>query len=57
MVVEGLSTCKAAYDLSKEYKVAMPITEKIYQVIYEGKDPKVAVKELMTRDLKEEDYY
>ncbi|MGB2629884.1 MAG: NAD(P)H-dependent glycerol-3-phosphate dehydrogenase [Candidatus Omnitrophota bacterium] len=56
MVVEGLSTCKAAYDLSKKYEVEMPITEKIYQVIYEGKDPKVAVKELMTRDLKEENH-
>jgi glycerol-3-phosphate dehydrogenase (NAD(P)+) len=56
MVVEGLATCKAAYELSKKYKVEMPITEKIYEVIYEKKDPRVAVKELMTRDLKEENH-
>jgi glycerol-3-phosphate dehydrogenase (NAD(P)+) len=56
MVVEGLATCKAAYELSQKYKVEMPITEKIYEVIYTGKDPKVAVKELMTREPKEENY-
>ncbi|MGB2661449.1 MAG: glycerol-3-phosphate dehydrogenase, partial [Candidatus Omnitrophota bacterium] len=33
-----------------------PITEKIYEVVHEGKDPKVAVKELMTRDLKDENF-
>ena len=54
MVVEGLATCKAAYELSKKYGVEMPITEKIYEVVHEGKDPKEAVRELMTRDLKEE---
>ncbi|MGB3082739.1 MAG: NAD(P)H-dependent glycerol-3-phosphate dehydrogenase [Candidatus Omnitrophota bacterium] len=56
MVVEGLATCKAAYELSKKYEVVMPITEKIYEVVHEGKDPKVAVKELMTRDLKDENF-
>ena len=56
MAVEGMATSKAAYELSKKYSVNMPITENIYQIIYEGKDPKVAVGELMTRDLKDEDY-
>ena len=57
MVVEGTWTAKAAFELSEKYKCEMPITKKIYQVIYENKDPKIAVKELMTRDLKEETQY
>lgn len=55
MVVEGLDTVKSAYDLSKKHNVEMPITEKIYKVLYENESPREAVKELMTRGLKEED--
>ena len=54
MVVEGLSTCKSAYNLSQKFNVEMPITEKIYEIIYKGKNPAVAVHELMTRDPKKE---
>jgi len=54
MVVEGLSTSKSAYNLSRKFKVEMPITEKVYEIIYEGKDPVSAVRELMTRGPKEE---
>ena len=56
MVVEGVLTCKSAYQLSKKYDVDMPIVEKVYEVLYENKSPGLAVEELMTRDLKEEDY-
>ncbi|RKY43154.1 MAG: glycerol-3-phosphate dehydrogenase [Candidatus Makaraimicrobium thalassicum] len=56
MVVEGMATCRSAYALAKEYSVEMPITQKVYEVLYEGTDPGVAVRELMTRDPKEEDY-
>jgi glycerol-3-phosphate dehydrogenase (NAD(P)+) len=56
MVVEGLDTCKSACELAKKYNVEMPITQKVYEVLYEGKDPGTAVKELMTRSPKEEDY-
>ncbi len=56
MVVEGLATAKSGNDLAKKYSVEMPITKKIYEIVYEGKDPALAVKELMTRDPKEEDY-
>jgi len=34
--------------------VEMPITEQVYQILYEGKRPKDAVKELMSRKLKME---
>lgn len=54
MVVEGVSTAEAAYELSKRYNVEMPIVEQIYKVINEGKNPSDAVRELMTRALKPE---
>lgn len=54
MVVEGVNTAKSAYKLAKKYGVEMPITEQIYSVIYEGKNPKQAVRELMTRPPKVE---
>ncbi len=50
MVVEGVNAARAAYDLSKKYDVAMPITEEAYKVLFEGKDAKQAVIDLMTRD-------
>lgn len=54
MVVEGVATAKSAHDLSKKYNVEMPITEEIYKVLYENKDPKKAVHDLMTRSPKNE---
>ncbi|MCK4462721.1 MAG: NAD(P)-dependent glycerol-3-phosphate dehydrogenase [Candidatus Omnitrophica bacterium] len=54
MVIEGVATTKSAYELAKKYKVEMPITEQIYQVLYKGKNPKEAVRELMTRAPKSE---
>lgn len=50
MVVEGVKTAKAAYELSKKYGVTMPITEEIYKVLYNGADVKNAVVKLMLRD-------
>lgn len=50
MVVEGVKTCKAAYLLAKELGIEMPITSKLYTILFEGKDPDKAVKELMLRD-------
>ena len=54
MVVEGVATAKSAYELAKKYKVEMPIASEIYKVLYEGKDPKIAVHDLMTRSPKAE---
>lgn len=53
-VAEGVKTAKAARDLAKKYTVEMPIVDEVYQLLYEGKDPKLAVKDLMTRELKGE---
>lgn len=54
MVVEGIKTTSAAYELSKKYGVEMPITEKLYEVLFKGKNPKYAVLELMTREKTQE---
>lgn len=54
MVAEGVPTTKSAYALSLKYKVDMPITREVYDVLYKNKSPLKAVKDLMTREMKEE---
>ena len=54
MVPEGVTTTRSAYELSKKFAIEMPITEKIYEVLYKNKEPKAAVAELMKRSLKAE---
>lgn len=56
MVVEGAKACKAFYELKDKIDVDMPITDTLYKVLFEGKDPKYGVYELMTRDKKQESY-
>lgn len=50
MVIEGVATTKAATELAAQRHVSMPITEAIYQVLYENKDINQAIKELMRRE-------
>ena len=57
MVVEGVATAKSAHDLALKYKVEMPIVAEIYSVLYENKDPKKAVRDLMTRASRMEGEY
>jgi len=54
MVAEGVATTRSVYLLAKKLQVEMPIVEKVYQVLYEDIDPRQAIIELMTRDLKAE---
>jgi glycerol-3-phosphate dehydrogenase (NAD(P)+) len=54
MVAEGIPTTKSAHALSLKYKVEMPITREVYAVIYKNKSPLKAVRDLMTREKKEE---
>ena len=54
MVVEGVYTSVSALQLSQELGVPMPITETVYQLIYEGLKPQDSVKRLMSRAIKEE---
>ena len=53
-VVEGVYSAKAAMKLAKEYKVQLPIIEQVNHILFEGKNPAQAVKELMLRDKKSE---
>ena len=56
MVVEGINTTKAAYELAKKHGVEMPIVDAAYKVLYMGGDPKEAVTNLMLRDKKNEKF-
>lgn len=52
--VEGIFACKVVYDEAKKRGIEMPITEQIHAVLYEGKSPAAAAKDLMARELKPE---
>lgn len=54
MVVEGIKACKAFYELKEREHISMPITEILYQVLFEEKDPQDGVYELMSRNKKSE---
>lgn len=54
MVVEGVYSAKAAISLAGKYQVSMPIIEQVYEVLFEDKPAKEAVRELMLRDRKVE---
>jgi glycerol-3-phosphate dehydrogenase (NAD(P)+) len=55
-VAEGVATAESAYELSKKHSIEMPIIEQVYKIIYEEKDPVIAVRDLMERSLKSEFY-
>ncbi|MFG3612019.1 NAD(P)H-dependent glycerol-3-phosphate dehydrogenase [Rummeliibacillus stabekisii] len=54
MVVEGVRTTKAAHQLAEKYDVSMPIAEALYSVLFEDKNPRQTVEELMLRVKKQE---
>jgi glycerol-3-phosphate dehydrogenase (NAD(P)+) len=54
MVAEGVLTTSAAVGLAKTRRVEMPITEKMHAILHEGKSPREAIHELMTRSAKSE---
>jgi glycerol-3-phosphate dehydrogenase (NAD(P)+) len=54
MVAEGVSTCRAAYQLGLKRNIEIPITRKMYEVLYEEKNPRLAIRELMERPLTSE---
>jgi len=53
-VAEGVSTTLVAWNLAQQLGLEMPITEKIYQVLYEGVDPRQAASELLTAEVRHE---
>jgi glycerol-3-phosphate dehydrogenase (NAD(P)+) len=49
MVVEGVKTTKAAFMLAQKYEIEMPITKELYRVLFQEKNPRTAVEDLMGR--------
>ena len=54
MAIEGIYTCVSARELGRKHHIPIPITEATYSVIFEGMDPREAVKALLQRAIKEE---
>ncbi len=53
-VVEGITTCKSVVALADRYSIEMPITQAVYEVLFEDKPVQTAIVDLMTRRLKAE---
>lgn len=56
MVAEGVRTTISARALARRHGIEMPITEAVYEILFEGKKPSEAVDELMTRSAKRENW-
>jgi glycerol-3-phosphate dehydrogenase (NAD(P)+) len=54
MVAEGVRTTRAAVALGQKYGVELPIIESVHQLLFEDRDPREAIVELMTRPLRRE---
>jgi glycerol-3-phosphate dehydrogenase (NAD(P)+) len=54
MVAEGVETSRSASKLSKKNGIETPITDEVYKILFEDKDPVKATTDLMTRDMKME---
>jgi glycerol-3-phosphate dehydrogenase (NAD(P)+) len=54
MVAEGVATCQSSVDLAKKHNVDLAIFTEVHRVLFEGKNPKQAMEELMTREIKRE---
>src|SRR4051812_21659648 len=52
MVAEGVGTCAAAFELGRRLELDLPIINKMHEIIFGGKEPRVALRELMQRPLK-----
>ena len=54
MTIESIDNIEVAYELSKIYKVEMPIVNAVYDILYNKLNPREAVKILITREKKSE---
>jgi glycerol-3-phosphate dehydrogenase (NAD(P)+) len=54
MVAEGVKTTRSAHQLAAKFQVEMPITEQVYRILFEDKNPKQALLDLMSRNPKSE---
>lgn len=51
---EGVTTARELYQLAKQLRVEMPITEQVYRVLYENLPPQTAVEALLKREPRQE---
>jgi glycerol-3-phosphate dehydrogenase (NAD(P)+) len=54
MAVEGVYTCVSGHELAKKHHIPVPIIDAAYAIIYQGLEPREAVRALLTRTVKEE---
>ena len=54
MVAEGVATTKSAFQICQKLNVPMPIIEEMHKILFEDKDPRLAISELMLRESKKE---
>ncbi len=50
MIAEGVFTTRSVHEMAGKMGVPIPITDEVYRVLYEGKDPRQAVSDLMLRE-------
>ena len=48
MIAEGIPTTKAVYEYSKRHKIEMPLTNQAYEVLFENKKIKLAIRDLLS---------
>jgi len=53
-IAEGYPTARSAYQLARKHRIVTPVVDEVYAMLYENKDVRQAVRDLMTRDLKPE---
>ena len=56
MVAEGVRTTQSIHDLAQRHGLEMPITEAVYAVLFQDRDPRAMVEQLMTRSPKRENW-
>ncbi|EEF57665.1 NAD(P)H-dependent glycerol-3-phosphate dehydrogenase [Pedosphaera parvula] len=54
-VAEGYPTARSAYQLARKHNVMTPVIDEVYQMLYEGKNVRQGVRDLLARDSKPED--
>ena len=54
MVAEGVRTCRSAVGLAQKFAVEMPIAQEVHQILFHGKAPSQAIRDLMLRSRKPE---
>jgi len=54
-VFEGVWTCRSIHEIAQRRGISMPITAEVHAILFDGKSPRQAARDLMTRSLKDED--